>query len=102
MQRSQFVTNQGFLPFKFVLCAFLVRKLNLFNTYKTLSRSNIFLGIIYLWYKINFSFLYPGIYRIHPKGPQSKKAISIIKQLPTMPKKILLLESVLYVLNKFN
>jgi hypothetical protein len=36
------------------------------------------------------------------KGPQSKKAISIIKQLPTMPKKILLLESVLYVLNKFN
>ena len=63
---------------------------------------HLFFSDIYLWYKINFSFLYPGIYRIHPKGPQSKKAISIIKQLPTMPKKILLLESVLYVLNKFN
>ncbi|CAB5504464.1 hypothetical protein [uncultured Gammaproteobacteria bacterium] len=62
----------------------------------------LFFSDIHLWYKINFSFLYPGIYRIHQKGPQSKKATSIIKQLPTMPKKILLLEGVLYVLNKFN
>lgn len=62
----------------------------------------LFFSDIHLWYKINFSFLYPGIYRIHQKGSQSKKATSIIKQLPTMPKKILLLEGVLYVLNKFN
>jgi lysine/ornithine N-monooxygenase len=42
----------------------------------------LFFSDIHLWYKINFSFLYPGIYRIHQKGPQSKKATSIIKQLP--------------------
>jgi len=61
---------------------------------------HLFFSDIHLWYKVNFSFLYPGIYRLYPHDEKSKKIICIIKKLPTMDKKILLIEGVIYLLNQ--
>ncbi|SHA07346.1 Monooxygenase [Bathymodiolus thermophilus thioautotrophic gill symbiont] len=57
---------------------------------------------IHLWYKVNFSFLYPGIYRLYPHNAKSKKIASIIKKFPTMNKKVLFVETILYLLNKLS
>ncbi|SMN17422.1 Dimethylaniline monooxygenase (N-oxide forming) [uncultured Candidatus Thioglobus sp.] len=63
---------------------------------------HLFFSNIHLWYKVNFSFLYPGIYRLYPHNEKSKRIILIIKKLPTMNKKILFVEGVLYFLNKLS
>jgi dimethylaniline monooxygenase (N-oxide forming) len=48
-----------------------------------------------LWYKVNFSFLCPGIFRLH--GPGAKAEVkAVIRALPTMPRKILFIEGFLY------
>ncbi len=61
---------------------------------------HLFFSDICLWYKVNFSFLYPGIYRLYPHNNKSKKIAFIIKKLPTMNKKVLFLEGILYLLNR--
>lgn len=48
------------------------------------------------WYKVNFSFLCPGIFRLHGPGAKPGNVTPIIERLPTMPKSILFLEVLSY------
>ncbi|MGR9053040.1 MAG: hypothetical protein ACU84J_10365, partial [Gammaproteobacteria bacterium] len=50
-----------------------------------------------LWYKVNYSFLCPGIFRLHGPGQKYNEVAEVLKALPTMPSSTLFIESVLYV-----
>ncbi|MEN5315378.1 flavin-containing monooxygenase [Pseudomonas koreensis] len=49
-----------------------------------------------VWFKVNFSFLCPGMFRLYGPGAKPDLVKPIIKKLPTMPTKILLIESITY------
>ncbi|MFL9998613.1 hypothetical protein PQR34_45605 [Paraburkholderia sediminicola] len=61
----------------------------------------LFFTDVRIWYKINFSFLCPGMFRLDGPGAKPRDVKSVLRSLPTMPKKVLLLEGVLYVLCRF-
>ncbi|UXU86536.1 flavin-containing monooxygenase [Burkholderia sp. S-53] len=58
----------------------------------------LFFTDVRLWYKVNFSFLCPGMFRLSGPGAKPDTVKSVLRSLPTMPKRVLLLEGVLYVL----
>ncbi|MFJ3368229.1 flavin-containing monooxygenase [Pseudomonas sp. NPDC086251] len=49
-----------------------------------------------LWFKINFSFLCPGMFRLYGPGAKPGHVKPIIKRLPTMPAIVLLIEAFTY------
>jgi hypothetical protein len=49
-----------------------------------------------IWYKVNFSFLCPGMFRLYGPGAKPDQVKPIIKRLPTMPASILLIEGFTY------
>ncbi|RXV64409.1 hypothetical protein D1006_39265 [Burkholderia stabilis] len=58
----------------------------------------LFFTDVRLWYKINFSFLCPGMFRLSGPGAKPGNVKRVLRSLPTMPKSVLLLEGGLYVL----
>lgn len=57
----------------------------------------LFLLDIRLWYKVNFAFLCPGIFRLHGPGAKPDLVTPVLRALPTMSRKVLVLEGLLYV-----
>ena len=49
-----------------------------------------------VWFKVNFSFLCPGMFRLYGPGAKSDQVKPIIKRLPTMPAIVLLIEASTY------
>lgn len=58
----------------------------------------LFLSDIALWYKVNFSFLCPGMFRLHGPGARPAAVKPILRALPTMHASVLLMEGALYAL----
>ncbi|RMH94120.1 hypothetical protein EBB59_02855 [Lysobacter pythonis] len=63
-------------------------------------QGRLFRQSIRLWYKVNASFLCPGIFRLHGPGAKPHLVVDKIKNLPTMPKRVLLIEVVAFLLCK--
>ncbi len=51
-----------------------------------------------LWYKVNFSFLCPGMFRLHGPGARRDQVRPVLRALPTMPAAVLAIEALLYAL----
>ena len=59
-------------------------------------QSRHFLADPRLWYKANFAFLCPAIFRLHGPGAKVKLVAPTLRALPTMPLSILFLEALLH------
>lgn len=51
-----------------------------------------------VWFKINFSFLCPGMFRLYGPGAKAAHVKPVIKRLPTMPAVVLFIETFTYLL----
>jgi dimethylaniline monooxygenase (N-oxide forming) len=70
----------------------IARKIGVFPQLRSL-----FFRDIRLWYKVHFAFLCPGIFRLHGPGAKPHRVTPVLKALPTMKRRVLLVEALLYV-----